>query len=207
MSSETIQPLCNIKCLLLLGGHSSRMGKDKGLLVYENQVLYKRAVMLLKTAGYPVYLSLRKEQLPYYDTSLGVPLVDELLNIGPAAALLAAYQHDSAAQWLCLACDYPCAEAESVTQLVEVHNSMKSAVTAFCNDSMPEPVFAIWSPTALSLLAQNVLRGMTGPLYTIRQIQHDHELRLQMVEPLKSKWLINTNTPAEFEAVLRRFST
>lgn len=195
-----LRPNDNIKCLVLLGGRSARMGTDKGLLVYKGQALYQRAIDVLRSSGYPVFMSIREEQLYQYETPLATPLFDELTNIGPAAAFLAAHKFDTCAHWLVVACDYPCIEPDSVLQLIEAHSSGNHTVTSFCSNLTPEPVFAIWSPDALDLLSQNVQRGIYGPIYTLKQVL----IHGQMILPRQPKWLINTNTPEEFDSLLRK---
>ena len=178
------------------------MGTDKGLLIYKGRALYQRAIDVLRSTGYPVFISIREEQLNRYETSLAIPLVDEVADIGPAAAFLAAHKADAYAHWLVMACDLPCVEPDSVRQLIEAHCTGNHTVTTFCNNMIPEPVFAIWSPVALDVLKRNVERGMTGPMYTMKQVLHQG----QMIVPMRIKWLINTNTPAEFESLLRMSS-
>jgi hypothetical protein len=58
-----------------------------------------------------------------------------------------------------------------------------------------EPLFAIWSPDALDMLKDNVLKGKTGPIYTLRGIGNG-------IEPADGRWLYNTNTPEQWKHVV-----
>ena len=115
-------------------------------------------------------------------------------SIGPAAGLLAAHATDPEAHWLVLACDYPVAQFASMRQLLQ---EFEGPVTCFENeDGFCEPLFALWSPEALEKLAENVEKGKTGPSWTVR------EMGGKLIKPRDSRWLINTNTPEEWNAAL-----
>lgn len=150
-----------------------------------------------------VYISLHNRSQPtegilddgiyvVYDTDDKIAAVS---NAGPAAGLLAAYHLDRTAHWLVVACDYPLLSAADLRQLVD---NYQSPLTCFENaEGWPEPLLAIWSPSALDTLEHNVRRGVTGPIKTLRG------LLSKKLRPLDERSLMNINTPMEWEAALR----
>jgi len=90
-------------------------------------------------------------------------------DIGPAVALLTAFDSDPLAHWLVCACDFPFICAAAFAQLVQ---NFAEPLTCFKHpDGNPEPLLAIWSPTALQRLKENVLqRKRTGPCFTLREL-------------------------------------
>ena len=195
-----------MQVVLLCGGMSTRMGQPKHLMHFNERPVLE---ILAKTVRHAlpyvqtIYVSLRsqdqtvgdltdKQLCPIYDShSPTTPDAD----IGPAAGLLAAFHYDSKAHWLVIACDYPLISSPDLMQLVEAH---EGPVTCFENaEHWPEPLLAIWSPSALSKLEDNVQRGVTGPIKTIR------ECDAKRLKPIHQRSLMNANTPAEWETASR----
>jgi molybdopterin-guanine dinucleotide biosynthesis protein A len=144
-----------IKGLLLAGGMSTRMGRDKASLVYGGVSTLPIAVwlhgLLGKVCG-QAYLSLRAGQRGF----AGLDRIDDA-GQGPAGALLAAYLHDPTATWLVLACDFPFVKEEALRFLASRGGAFKS------NDGAVDPLFAVWEPRALAALEEDVARGQTSP--------------------------------------------
>ena len=172
--------------LVLVGGRSERMGKSKAHLEYNDKPLYRHAYELLAAVCSSVYLSARAEQ--FFD----LPTItdDAFKEIGPASGLLSAYEtyRDT---WFVLACDFPLATPNAIRQL---RDSYKPPATYFIADGQIEPLFAIWSSEALELLKENVGKGRTGPIFTLKSLGNG-------IEPKDKRWLYNTNTPEEWQLV------
>ena len=183
--------------LVLAGGQSSRMGRDKASLLFRGQSLRDVVASSLATCTERVFLSLRQGPWPESWNSAEV-LFDQASVQGPAAALLAAHAHVPQASWFVIACDFPFVNDDSVHVLKEAHEREKSLLTCYSHeDSTPEPLFAIWQPEALHLLKQNVKKGFWGPMHTLQACS-------PLLVPLpceKSNWLLNANTPEDWAKV------
>lgn len=120
-------------------------------------------------------------------------------DIGPAAGLLAAYDHDKSAHWLVLGCDYPLATLYALERLISEY---EEPLTCFDGtDGFCEPLFAIWSPSALSNLKENVIKGATGPMKVVR------EMNAKVVKPENPEWAMGTNTPEQWDAAAILFQS
>jgi molybdenum cofactor guanylyltransferase len=181
--------------LVLAGGESSRMGRDKGSLILNGQSLRHQVAGALAGSVDKVFLSLRHGQSTedfYQDRILWD--IDETVR-GPAAALLAAHAYAPEATWFAIACDFPFVNDESVTFLREAYETPdeQSQIVCYCHeDGTPEPLFAIWRPEAFRLLKQNVALAKHGPMHTLQMGP------VVLVRPARKEWLINTNTPDEW---------
>lgn len=179
--------------LVLAGGYSSRMGRDKAALVYDGQTLLERAARCLRPFCDELFLSLRADQAvssPHFDDVIR----DELREIGPAAALLAAHDRLPTRSFFVLACDFPRAETAAVRELL---NEKTSYAACFEHgDGTPEPLFALWHPSALRRLCHRVAGGRTGPIGALR------DGPTLLVKPSRTEWLRNANTPEQFRAAL-----
>jgi molybdenum cofactor guanylyltransferase len=146
--------------LVLAGGRSSRMGRDKALLEYhaDNQLLHTAA--LLQRYCREVFISCREEQAGTYQ-QFGIPLItDAYLGIGPLGGLLSAQQARLGAAWVVAACDLPFLDEGTVRQLCAQRNPLRFA-TAFRNPQSGrlEPLCACYEPKSRSRLLYRHLEG------------------------------------------------
>ena len=195
-----------LNCILLCGGQSSRMGCPKYAMLLDGKSAATRLVDRIREAhpsAETIYISLhdRSQSVDSLDGNGFYYLYDEQDRTlpdsyaGPAAGLLAAYHLDRTAHWLVVACDYPLISAADLRQLIE---NYESPITCFENaQGWPEPLLAVWSPAALQNLEENVCRGKTGPIKVVEAVS------TKRLKPQDERSLMNTNTPAEWEAALR----
>ena len=94
--------------LLLVGGESRRMGRDKALLKYgDDRTQLERSAELLQSVCPQVFVSLRAEQ--NFDLPAGTQaILDNAPEAkGPLCGILSALRAHPEAHWLVLACDLP----------------------------------------------------------------------------------------------------
>lgn len=193
-----------LAALVLAGGQSTRMGTPKHLLPFPgDEPLFVDLLCRLRSSvpDMPCSISLRDAdqaravQDHARPTDLSIVIDDRAQSdIGPAAGLLAAHRRDPDAHWLVVACDYPLLPARAVAMLLA---GFEEPVTCFANDEgWCEPLLSIWSPAALRALAANVEAGRTGPNATVRALAG------KMLQPVEEWWLLNANTPAQWEHAL-----
>jgi len=192
---EALPPLYG---LVLAGGKSQRMGKDKGLLEYYDVPQREYAWQILNEACEQTFLSVRPEQADTVPQYLQ-PLKDVHLGLGPYGALLTAFQTHPDKAWLVLACDLPQVSLEALHYLIERRNPAKIA-TAFQSpaNKFPDPLLAIWEPKSYLPLLQFLGQGYSCPRKVL--INSDIEL-LQAPNP---DWLKNVNTEEEYVSLVTR---
>ncbi len=178
--------------LVLAGGRSARMGHDKALLTYNGgrpQAVV--AYELLQEFCRRVYLSVstRRETLSEWPQ-----LVDRYEEIGPMAGILTALDKHRKAAWLVVACDLPFLNRETLRQLLAARDPQRIA-TAFrsAHDGLPEPLCAIYEPTARTRLLEFVTQGLHCPRRALINSQ------VHLVELADYRALDNVNDPLEYE--------
>lgn len=181
----------NLNGLVLSGGQSSRMGKDKGGICYHDisQRIYLHE--MLSTYCNEVFISCNTAQSKQIND---LPIIEDVYqNIGPLGGILSAFQFNQNTAWLCVACDLPFINEETISYLISHRNPLKTA-TAFLNseDNFPEPLVTIWEPKAFSFLLQYVKDGNYSPRKALTNF--DTEL-LQVSNPIIFK---NVNTKEEY---------
>src|ERR1700729_4125113 len=93
-----------INGLVLAGGRSSRMGRDKTSIPWHGKEQQYYMADMLKPLCCEVFISHRKEQGFETDENYKI-LVDAYTGIGPYGAILSAFEFQPDAAWLVVACD------------------------------------------------------------------------------------------------------
>ena len=182
--------------LVLAGGKSQRMGKDKGLINYHGKPQREYLYDLLGEFCEEVHFSCRKEQVEELTGFNTIP--DTFEGLGPFGGILSAFRQNPNVAWLVIACDLPLLDKAAIEELVSQQNFSKNA-TAFRNPAtdFPEPLITIWQPRSYSVLLQFLAQGYSCPRKVL--INSDIEL----LEPKRPEVLKNVNRPEEFEEVLK----
>lgn len=183
--------------LVLAGGRSTRMGRDKATLAYGHGTpQLERAVALLGRHAARVYVSVRADQAADPLRSRFAQIQDLLENVGPIAGLVAAQAQHPDAAWLVLACDLPLLDDASLAHLVGHRDATRTA-TAYrsSHDGLPEPLCAIYEPRSSTALSAWVAAGKQCP----RKFLSSADTAL-LDEP-NPRALDNINTPTEYGAL------
>lgn len=198
--SARVAPL---RGLVLAGGHSRRLGRDKAAVVLAGEPMLSRAVRVVNAVVAQVYVSVRGDQR-HDELRKRFPLiVDRYQNIGPAAGMLSAHEHDPEAAWLVVACDMPDLDAITLTWLAQ-HRDPRRDATAFRSplDGLPEPLCAIYEPATLARFRHHVAQdGYPGARAWLGAVD------TQLLDLPAVDALANVNTPddlARLEAKTRR---
>jgi molybdopterin-guanine dinucleotide biosynthesis protein A len=150
--------------LVLAGGASTRMQRDKAAIEYHGQSQLHWTFQLLSHVCAATFVSVRPDQREE-PTRAGLPqIVDRLPGIGPIAGISAAMQAHPKAAWLVVACDLPFLNETTLRHLLEHRDSTKLA-TAYrsSHDGLPEPLCAVWEPLAREPLLAYIAAGKQCP--------------------------------------------
>ena len=192
-----------LRGLLLAGGRSTRMGRDKASMILrgDGNTQAANALRLLEGSCDGVFLSLREGQEKPEGCGSVEILRDAVSCGGPLAGILTAMRHDPEAAWLVLACDLPFVDPHVISRLLAGRND--SPFTAFASsvDGLPEPLCALYGPKALPILEEHAARGHVCP----RHIMAEEGAQLLELPAAARHALENINTPRDLE-MMTRFS-
>ncbi len=178
--------------LILAGGQSRRMGRDKAMISYHGVPQYAYLAGLLEGLEIEAYLSLCKKQQEAWQ--IDMPLIlDQEDNKGPLMGLYSAYQAHPQASWLVVACDFAFLQKESLSWLIN-HQSSSCEITAYISpfDEKAEPLLAIWAPNALSKIDKALKQGA----YSAREFMATCEVEL--IKSPHPEQLRNVNRMEDF---------
>jgi molybdopterin-guanine dinucleotide biosynthesis protein A len=182
--------------LVLAGGRSSRMGRDKAALRYEGQTQLERAMALLSAHVARAYVSVRPDQKTDALRARFAQIEDRASDIGPMAGLLAAQAAHPEAAWLVLACDLPLLDEPTLRRLIGARATTALA-TAYrsSHDGLPEPLCTIYEPRSRAALSDYVAQGKHCPRKFLLHVG------AHLIEEPNPRALDNINTPEEYGAV------
>lgn len=176
--------------LVLAGGRSQRMGRDKALLERDGRSQLEFAFELLQTVTDRTFVSRRADQDGDPVRRRFPGIVDRYDGIGPVAGILSAFDAHPGVDWLVLACDLPNVDADTLTALVAGRDSERP-FTAYRSsyDGLPEPLCAIYGRDSRAIVRAFVDDGVVCPRKIL--IRSDTALLVQ-ADPSS---LDNVNTP------------
>ncbi len=185
--------------LVLAGGRSVRMGRDKGAMVWHGTEQRVYAADLLSNFCEKVFISCRAGQEDDLRGSYPL-LVDSVEGSGPIVALLTAFEHRADVAWLVLACDLPLITGATLAFL-SANRDENLLATTFKSpfDDLPEPLVTIWEPAAAPILRQHLIDGFRCP----RKALIRNEGGIKLLSPPSPDDLMNTNTPEDAEQVVQ----
>ena len=187
--------------LVLVGGKSIRMGRDKALICYngnENQL--ERSMALLKTVCQEVFVSQREDQA-YELQKFANIIYDSVEEVkGPLCGIISAMQNHPDEHWLVIACDLPNLDDVALRKLVCEFESDSPQLIAYKSsyDGLPEPLCAIYpSGSSRELLAYSRKLNSHCPRKILMK------MNARLVEQDNPKSLNNVNTNSEYHDFIK----
>ena len=179
--------------LLLAGGASRRMRRDKAGLAYAGEPQLLRAWQVLTAITDRAFVSVAASQADDPLRARFPCIVDADEAAGPMAGILSAQGEYPGVAWLVIACDLPRLDVATLAGLQAMRDASKD-VTAYLGvrDGLPEPLCAVWEPSSHDALKWCCVLGD----YSLRRALMQMDVQAL---PAPGKALENVNTPEEFE--------
>ena len=180
-----------VNALILIGGLSKRMGKDKSLLHYYGKPQWQHSISLVENRVDKVFVSVRENKQVNYPNLL----VDKVSGIGPLGAILTALETYPNEAFLVLATDLPFIDKKTIELLISQRDVDKFATALQGNSKdYPEPLVCIWEPKALPILQEYFQNKSYKPIQVLKHISTH-------IVKVSDSVLQNINTLEEFNKV------
>jgi molybdenum cofactor guanylyltransferase len=182
--------------LVLAGGRSSRMLRDKASLEYAGKPQLVRAMELLAPLVGRAFVSVRAEQSRDPQRTAYAVITDLKPDLGPIGGIQAALAAHPGQAWLVLACDLPFLGAPTLEHLIarRAKSRLATAYRSSRSDRLPEPLCAIYEPASRASIDAWIESGQRCPRAWLGK--NDVEL-LELPDPHA---LDNVNTAQEYDA-------
>lgn len=192
--------------LVLTGGQSSRMKRDKATLAYHGQTQLEWAMKLIEPHVTKAFVSVRPGQNDPIRARFE-QIVDTREGLGPIAGIMAAQARYPDAAWLVLACDLPFLNDQTLQYLL-AHRDPTRPATAFRahqpdqpkHHGLPEPLCTIYEPASRAGLIAHMASGKDCPRkYLINASTN-------LLDQPDPRALDNVNTPEEYGSAMATIS-
>lgn len=177
--------------LVLAGGRSSRMGRDKADIAYGSLPQWRAVADLLTSVCVRVWWSCTEAQRAAWKIG-DAGIVDQAPGLGPAAGLHAAFTRVPRVAWIVLGCDYPDLHALDVQALAAARAPDADAIafTPATSDGL-DPMLSLWEPAAQAAFLQRFAAGERSPRRMLQAV------RLRTITPHDPTRLLDRNTPMQ----------
>lgn len=174
---------------VLVGGSSSRMGRDKALLPFRGEPLVGRIARQVREAAGSVVLVGAAERY----AALGYPTIsDEVPGRGPLGGVHAALSWTTAEWNLVVACDMPHLETAFLEALLDrAEQDPCDCLAPLSAPAKTEPLCAVWRRPALPKIEHLLQQG-------VRRMSDALKLLDTHYWPAQAAWFANVNTPREW---------
>ena len=178
--------------IILAGGKSSRMGKDKGYCTLNGKPMVLYAIDMLSQICDNIIISSNN---PEY-TQFGFPVVeDEIKNIGPLGGIYSGLKQSKTQDNFFLSCDMPMVSLELLEYILSFKNDYEAVIPLWNN--FPEPMCAYYNVNVLSSLDSFIQKGQFKLQDVIKSFHHKM-LEITPDLPFYSKELF-TNVNSEVD--------
>lgn len=181
--------------LVLAGGQSKRMGKDKSLLEFHGMPQKDYTYRLLSQFCEEVFTSIRADASP---SEFKSPIPDKFSFGGPMNGILSALEHQNDVGWVTLPVDMPLVNDSTLRFLIKNRQPTKIATCFRHVDSGDlEPLLTIWEPLSRKSLLEFCHNGKNSP-YDFLKSSDVHFVNFN-----DGNLLTSINTPDDFNAFQR----
>jgi len=186
--------------VILVGGKSSRMGRAKALLPFDNEPLIAHVVRRLKS-WFPeiIVVAAPDQELP----ELSAVLVrDEIAYQGPVSGIYHGLKAATRDVCFVTSCDAPFLNFELIDHLLE-QISDYDVVVPFWQERF-QPLHAIYRTSVVPLLKEQLERGELRPIFLYDKVRTRkiQEAEIRRLDPEGLSFL-NMNSPADYDAALQ----
>lgn len=194
------EKIIHIEAYILAGGKSSRMGTDKGLILFKGKPLIEKVIEQLQPLFKKIIIVSNN---PEYE-KFGLEVIQDLIkDIGPAGGIYTALKHTKSDGILVVGCDMPFITNEAVQAILG--NSVNQQITLFLNQGKIQPLFGFYPRTCLQKWEQLIERGM---IKLQEMVTHFNLLKIDFInDPAVNDLLFtNINDRTDLDKALQQLS-
>jgi molybdopterin-guanine dinucleotide biosynthesis protein A len=181
--------------IILAGGKSSRMGKDKGTCSFKNKPLVEYAIEALKPFCGELLLSANNIESYNKYTIEVVP--DEISSIGPLGGMFTCLKKSKTRHNIILSCDTPFITMDLIKYIIENIDSKNKIIAPLHRQNFIEPLCAYYSKDLIPVFEEFI----ENKNYKLLKILNSVELKTLRIDSslgfYSPKLFNNLNTPED----------
>lgn len=188
----------NCNGYILAGGKSSRMGEDKGLMLFNGKPIVQYVIEALSPVANKVIIVSNNPD--YKDFGYEV-IEDAIKDIGPAGGIYSVLKHSDAILNFIVSCDMPFVKTKAVSYMLE--NVGNAGIVLPVHKGQMEPLFGLYRTECLKEWQRLVNDGVL----TLHEMVKHFKLKKRIIEnndAFNENTFLNVNTRNEFESALKQ---
>ncbi len=192
--------------VILAGGASSRMGRDKAKLPYGDKTLLEYMISIYSKSFDRIILSV--DRLNRFDFPNAEQVVDEYSSVGPMAGIYSVFTKTDATEFFLTATDIPFGDPELARKIMEFGEGYSACVLKR-NSGYYEPLFAMYNKECMDEVKYCLENGEYSFKGLFKRIAlrtlNENELAPFSPKPFEEIF-INTNSPKEYYKALAKMT-
>ena len=182
------KPATDFTGVVLAGGKSSRMGRNKALMTFHNMRLIDNAIGVLST------ISTNQVQISGMVEGYK-SIIDQVSDFGPMAGICSSVlSNQECKRWLFLPVDMPLITSDALQQLIDG----SSGKEAICFKNNPLPLFLQITDSVLNHITQTLVAMQNGQEVSVKHFISRLDTGSIPVSPNTATALTNINTGSEW---------
>jgi len=157
----------DLTAIILAGGQSRRMSRDKASLPVNGQTLLEQVIRQLASHFKEIIISISKGQ--YYELNNVRQVEDRYENAGPLAGLLTGLQASSSDISLVVPCDQPEVDLGIVRDMLQALGR-QDLVYLRLDGQIPHPLFALYRRSLLPVIERLIKERKLSVLYLLAEV-------------------------------------
>ena len=183
--------------IILAGGQSSRMGKEKGLIHWKGKPLIEHAIAILAPVCGNIIISANHAHFDSY----GYPVVGDLFpGCGPMGGIFSALTKSETLHNLVIPTDTPFVTPEIYRHLIS-HSGSFDVIVPVDHDSFYQPLCAVYSRSVLPAMEAQINERILGFTPLLNKVEIIEVPFHSAMDFYSSKTFYNINSPADLEAI------
>ncbi|MEH0007329.1 MAG: molybdenum cofactor guanylyltransferase [Flavobacteriales bacterium] len=182
------EPLTGI---VLAGGKSSRMNRDKGLIRYKQKPFVQHIIAALQPLVDEIIIV---SDDPQYDVFAQRRVEDWIKNVGPLAGIYTGLSHAKTRDSLILSCDIPLINSAVLSQLINRTAEPVEVVQMQCRGKTM-PLVARYKKTCMQPCLRLIESGERRVRFFVDQLRS----KTIVAGDSTAKYILNINTPNELK--------
>lgn len=181
----------NVTGIILAGGKSSRMGKDKGTLLLDNVMFTQHIINNLMPFVDEIIIVSNDKNYDQFDCKR---IPDNVTNYGPVAGVYTGLKASKTDYNIVISCDSPKVDMDVLNPLLEYKNN-KYDIIQYSHNSRTTPLIALYHKKCLGIFKLALKNKIQKLRFVIKQLDTK-----TIVAPsnIYSK-IVNINTPKDLE--------
>ncbi len=189
--------MLDVEGFILVGGASSRMGRDKSRLVLGKQTVVERITLALSQVVTNVRIV--GSRMNGFSS-----VADVHKHWGPLGGIHAALLAATTEWSLIVACDLPFVTHDLFDRLIQFCDESNEAVVPVQDDSRPQPLCALYRRSCLTAAEVSIAKGEHSPRALLDKVATRYVEFSELSDLAGSEhFFLNVNTPENYELAVK----